>query len=324
MPKKPKLNGFVLVETMVVIAFLATTLLSVYSSFTNVLDNAKRRIYYDDPIYLYRTYYLLSYLEKNHINDFINDKIANVSGNDKKIKLIEFGCEADSVTNAENEIYNSPIQDILVYTENMTVSELAAQLGEDGNVILDKLDAMGLTLRLTDGVSFETANAIATQYGKVLQKQADADRLLDQYNENLAKRMDSNKATCESIRSNQEISHIFIMNYDVNDIVSCKELDTEQVCQRNKTLETLSTSAVNYLYTLDGYTGVNADNYHTEDTGYRIVVEFSKKINMEYEFYTDETKTTKKYTDNKVEYYYTTLEIPYGYDDTQNKGGYYS
>ena len=44
MSKKNRLKGFILVETMVVIAFLATTLLTVYSSFTTVLDNAKTRI----------------------------------------------------------------------------------------------------------------------------------------------------------------------------------------------------------------------------------------------------------------------------------------
>lgn len=53
MMKCSEAKGVILVETMVVIAFLATTLLTVYSAFTTVLDNAKMRIFYDDPIYLY-------------------------------------------------------------------------------------------------------------------------------------------------------------------------------------------------------------------------------------------------------------------------------
>ena len=47
-----KAKGFILIETVVVIAFLATTLLTVYSAFTTALDNAKTRIFYDDPIYI--------------------------------------------------------------------------------------------------------------------------------------------------------------------------------------------------------------------------------------------------------------------------------
>ena len=36
-------KGFIFVETMVCIAFLGTVLLTVYASFTNVLDSAKSR-----------------------------------------------------------------------------------------------------------------------------------------------------------------------------------------------------------------------------------------------------------------------------------------
>ena len=67
-------KGFIFVETMVVIAFLGTVLLTVYSSFTTVLDTAKTRLYYDDSVYLYRTYYILSFLEENNLTDYIKDK----------------------------------------------------------------------------------------------------------------------------------------------------------------------------------------------------------------------------------------------------------
>ena len=84
-------KGFIFVETMVVIAFLGTVLLTVYSSFTAVLDNAKTRLYYDDTLYLYRTYYILAFLEDNNLTDFIKDKFG--SGRTVSDKLIvEFGC----------------------------------------------------------------------------------------------------------------------------------------------------------------------------------------------------------------------------------------
>lgn len=101
MMKCSEAKGVILVETMVVIAFLATTLLTVYSAFTTVLDNAKMRIFYDDPIYLYWTYYFLSFLERNNLTEFIDTKFANTSGTDNRfLSIVEFGCNALSVTEA--------------------------------------------------------------------------------------------------------------------------------------------------------------------------------------------------------------------------------
>lgn len=58
MKNKNNTNGFVFVETMVTIVILATALLSLYTLFNSVLVREKRRIYYDDPIYIYRANYL--------------------------------------------------------------------------------------------------------------------------------------------------------------------------------------------------------------------------------------------------------------------------
>ena len=83
-------KGFIFVETMVCIAFLGTVLLSVYAAFTNVLDNAKTRLLYDDPIYLYRTYYILNFLEENGLTEYINEKFSAQTNNTTYIT--EFGC----------------------------------------------------------------------------------------------------------------------------------------------------------------------------------------------------------------------------------------
>ena len=85
-------KGFIFVETMVCIAFLGTVLLTVYASFTNVLDNAKVRLMYDDPVYLYRTYFILNYLEENGLNEYINEKFSSQVNNTTYIT--EFGCSA--------------------------------------------------------------------------------------------------------------------------------------------------------------------------------------------------------------------------------------
>lgn len=236
MSKKNRLKGFILVETMVVIAFLATTLLTVYSSFTTVLDNAKTRIFYDDPIYLYRTYYFLSYLERNNITEFIDTKFANTSGTTSKtLSIVEFGCGALSVTEAS-------------------------------------------------GGSTDTG-------------------------------------FCESLKSSMDINHVFIMNYNVNYIIECNEssgttADKTLYCQRNKALQNLSISAVNYLYTLDGYNGGETKDF-AEKSGYRIVIEFKKAKTETYQYYDYNKSTSNKETmqETTYNYYYTTLRVPYGYDD---------
>lgn len=238
MAKNKKLKGFIFVETMVVIAFLATTLLSVYSSFTTVLDNAKTRLYYDDPVYLYRTYYLLTFLEENNLPEFIETKFANTSGsNNLKLSIVEFGCNAQSVTTADDKVF------------------------------------------------------------------------------------------CENIKSNWSINHIFLMYYDVNGIIQCAALNdgdtydptVDSYCRRNTALQNLSVTAVNYLYTLDGYTGINDPSfvYVPEESGYRIVVEFKKEKSRTYSYYNydgagNASGSEQSATEQTYEYYYTTLEIPFG------------
>ena len=102
-------KGFIFVETMVVIAFLGTVLLNVYSSFTTVLDNAKTRLYYDDPVYLYRSYYLLAFLEENNLTEYIKAKFGSVGTSSSKY-IAEFGCTGSlSVVQGETEVNKSEI-----------------------------------------------------------------------------------------------------------------------------------------------------------------------------------------------------------------------
>ena len=75
-------KGFVLVETIVVITILATSLLLVYNSFNSVLVNEHRRMYYDDPLYLYRTYYILDLFQSNQVVSYLERNLAeNAEGN---------------------------------------------------------------------------------------------------------------------------------------------------------------------------------------------------------------------------------------------------
>ncbi len=69
----------------------------------------------------------------------------------------------------------NPNQDIAIYKENMTVSDLAASLGVTGNEIIVKLMSMGLMISLNEKVDFENAEIIALEYGKTLKKESTQD-----------------------------------------------------------------------------------------------------------------------------------------------------
>lgn len=86
-------KGFVFVETIIVIAFLATSLIIIYKSFNNLLTNEKKRLYYDDPLYLYRTYYMLDFLESHNITAFIERELSENKIEEGNKLLTEFACQ---------------------------------------------------------------------------------------------------------------------------------------------------------------------------------------------------------------------------------------
>ena len=81
------------------------------------------------------------------------------------------------------------------------------------------------------------------------------------------------------------------MHYDVNEVIACDEqsgslADKTLYCQRNKALQNLSISAVNYLYTLDGYTGVSTSEAMFAGSKINTVKmnksSFNSKANLKY------------------------------------------
>ena len=49
-------KGFVFVETVMVIAIVLAGLLAIYISYSNMVRNERRRVRYDEPAFIYRTY----------------------------------------------------------------------------------------------------------------------------------------------------------------------------------------------------------------------------------------------------------------------------
>ena len=59
-----KSNGFVFMETIVVVSVLSVTLLSLYSSFSFLIKKSRERETYDTTAYIYKTYLVVKEMEK--------------------------------------------------------------------------------------------------------------------------------------------------------------------------------------------------------------------------------------------------------------------
>lgn len=107
--KKLKRNGFTFIETIVTIVVLSTALLLLYNSYSSIITNEERRLYYDDPAYLYKTYFVKQFLIAHTNIDTIrtNDFIAN----DKYVLTIGHGypnmCEDSAYCTSLQNIYNN-------------------------------------------------------------------------------------------------------------------------------------------------------------------------------------------------------------------------
>lgn len=100
-------KGFALIETMITIVVLATALISLYVLFNNMLIKEKRRMYYDDPIFVVRSDYILNmFLDAlnavNHASGYVDNHVdlgdllneGNVETSAvKKLYLRSFSCD---------------------------------------------------------------------------------------------------------------------------------------------------------------------------------------------------------------------------------------
>ncbi len=76
-------KGFALLETIIVITFLAVSLLLLYKTFAGIVTDTKQNILYDDITNIYKAYYTKEYLSKYGLLDKISDsKIEEITCND--------------------------------------------------------------------------------------------------------------------------------------------------------------------------------------------------------------------------------------------------
>lgn len=60
---KKKNRGFIIIETIITVVVLSTSLLYLYSSYSSIINREETRLYYDDVAYIYRTNYVRKFLE---------------------------------------------------------------------------------------------------------------------------------------------------------------------------------------------------------------------------------------------------------------------
>ena len=65
-----KKNGFVLVETIVVILVLCVLLIMLYGGYMNVISAVQRKSYYDNTEYIYKTNLVKEYLESSNFSGY--------------------------------------------------------------------------------------------------------------------------------------------------------------------------------------------------------------------------------------------------------------
>lgn len=72
-------KGFIFLETIIVTVVLTTTLIFLYSNFSKNVNDERRRLYYDDIAYIYKTIFI-----RNGIKSSINNEMFTKAINDGK------------------------------------------------------------------------------------------------------------------------------------------------------------------------------------------------------------------------------------------------
>ena len=91
-------NGFIFIETIIVIVLLSVGLVMVYSSFSAVLSNDKRRASFNDVAFVYRTYYIENYLLTLNIDDYIDEFLLKNNN-----EIVEFSCYPPLLYKIDNQ-----------------------------------------------------------------------------------------------------------------------------------------------------------------------------------------------------------------------------
>ena len=152
----------------------------------------------DDIIILDNTINLIStdsetdYEEEDAIDEVVEDLVEannldkNFKAGDKKQKLkkkSQLQSSQEEYMSKRKEMYkhkeklmsNAAEDNVVLYKENMSVSDLANALGVNGTDLIKKIMGLGLMLSLNNPIDFETASVLALDSNKTLKKEETQD-----------------------------------------------------------------------------------------------------------------------------------------------------
>lgn len=163
----------------------------------NIKADANTFLSEDDIIILDNTLNLIStdkettYEEEDAIDDVVQqvieseniDKTTSNSTSKQKLKKKDSIKESKEFKYLKKEMYkhktklmgNSKDDNIVIYTENMTVNDFANALNVSVQEVIKKLMALGLMLNVNAPISFENAEILALDFNKVLKKEESQD-----------------------------------------------------------------------------------------------------------------------------------------------------
>lgn len=106
-----KREGFVMIETIIVITILSVGLISLYASYSLILSKAINRSYYDNVGDVYKSYFVGKYLADNNYTNFTenfkeinitNPELLNITNNFNIQKIYLAKGEYSNITNPSN------------------------------------------------------------------------------------------------------------------------------------------------------------------------------------------------------------------------------
>ncbi|MDE5538953.1 MAG: type II secretion system GspH family protein [Bacilli bacterium] len=117
-------RGFAILETLIVITFLAVSLLMLYSTFTSMVNNSKRNLLYDNVSDIYKVDYLKEYLMLDKLATLVDEsKIKMISCSDfslascnsliNEMKINKMYVVKYDLKNYEQDLYSSSFNNYL-------------------------------------------------------------------------------------------------------------------------------------------------------------------------------------------------------------------
>ena len=128
------------------------------------LDDLAEQITFDKNIEVDNTVKKEKLKKKKEFNKVINNKKELAA---KKKEMYKNKEKLQSNTNSTNS-------NIVLYTENMTIGELANRIGVSGAELIKKLFMLGTMATINNSISFENAEILVLDYGKELKREETA------------------------------------------------------------------------------------------------------------------------------------------------------